>query len=276
MIASGAVRVNDRVARKSTSVRAGDAITIRHMAPPEARPDAGDVPLALLHVSDEIVAVDKPPGLPTTIGAGDGASLAAALVARFPEMAALDARHAGLVHRLDTGTSGILLAGRSREAYDRLRAAFTTRRVAKEYLAVVAGRVSSRHVVTHALARHPRSRGRMVVARHTARAWPAETEVTPIGGDAELTLVRLHMRTGVTHQLRVHLATLGHPIVGDRRYGGNLADPTLHDLALPSWHFLHARALAVADDAFSGPVIAPFPAHWEALFAARRWTRPSD
>lgn len=262
------MRVNGKVARKSTIVSAGDVITIRETpSAPAADPSA----LALLHVTSEIVAVDKPPGLPTTIGSSDGPSLAASLLARFPEMRAIDARHAGLAHRLDTGTSGLLIAARSRDTYDRLRAAFVAKRVAKEYLAVVVGHLEGRHVVTHPLARHPKSRGRMVVARHTARAWRAETEVTSIAGDAELTLVRLRMRTGVTHQLRVHLATLGHPIVGDRRYGTTARGISAPDAASAHWHFLHAHRITMDDEALPDAIATPFPEHWRPLFAVRGW-----
>lgn len=268
------MRVNGKIARKSTIVCAGDVVTFR--VPPEA-PRVEDAPLALLHVDDELVAIDKAAGMPTTIGSAAGTSVAAALLARFPEMASLDARHAGLVHRLDTGTSGLLLAARTPTMHARLRAAFAAKRVTKEYLAVVVGRLDSRHVVTHALARHPKSRGRMVIARHTARAWAAETEVTPIGCDADLTLVRLHMRTGVTHQLRVHLASLGHPIVGDRRYGRD-TDAIDPRVAPEGWHFLHARTLTIEDDgdtALPRHLATPFPAHWNPLFASRGWEHPS-
>ena len=271
------VRVNGEVARKSTVVRAGDVVTF--VTPPAPPGESADTAmLALLHVDDAIVVVDKPPGLPTTIGTAGTASLAAALAARFPEMASLDARHAGLVHRLDTGTSGLLVAARTPSTFARLRAAFAAKRVDKEYLAVVVGRIDARHVVTHALARHSRSRGRMVIARHTARAWAAETEVTPIGGDADLTLVRLRMRTGVTHQLRVHLASLGHPILGDRRYGTAASDVPSPPTD-PRWHFLHARTLAIGNDEPDAPphrFATPFPAHWDRLFVSRGWKRPTD
>ena len=270
------MRVNGKTARKSTIVRAGDVVTFRALPEPPRVDD--DAPLAILHVDDELVAIDKAAGLPTTIGSPAGASVAAALLARFPEMASFDARHAGLVHRLDTGTSGLLLAARNPTMHARLRAAFAAKRVTKEYLAVVVGRLDSHHVVTHALARHPKSRGRMVIARHTARAWVAETEVTPIAGDADLTLVRLHMRTGVTHQLRVHLASLGHPIVGDRRYGRE-TEPIDPRVAPGGWHFLHARALTIVDDAdatLPRHFTTPFPAHWNPLFASRGWEPRSD
>ncbi len=270
LVATGGVRVNGRRARKGTIVRAGDVVTVeppRHAAVADT---AG--PLVVLLADDGIVAVDKPPGLPTTIGRTSGPSLAAMLVARYPEMAALDPTHGGLVHRLDTGTSGVLVAARTPAMHARLRAAFTTKRVRKEYLAVVVGRLTERTTVDRALSRRPRSRGRMIVARGPTRAWPARSDVLPIGGDDELTLVRLGMRTGVTHQLRVHLATIGHPILGDRRYGAALPDPELTDVSSTRWHFLHARAIGFDDEKLPTRITAPFPAHWRPLFTARRWS----
>jgi 23S rRNA pseudouridine1911/1915/1917 synthase len=187
---------------------------------------------------------------------------------RFPEMAALDrTRHAGLAHRLDTGTSGLLFAARHPEAHARLREAFTRKAVQKDYLAVVRGRLVEPCVVALPLARHPRSRRRMVAARGATKAWPARTEVTPIGGDADLTVVRLRMRTGVTHQLRVHLASLGHPIVGDTRYGPADAGGTT-----PAWHYLHAWTIAFDDPELPKGIVTGFPAHWRPLFAARDWS----
>ncbi len=274
ILARGLVRVNGKRARKGTPVRAGDIVTIEDGAGDTT--SAVAVPLALLHLDDTLVAVDKPPGLPTTRGRTRGPSLAAALCARFPEMTTIDPRHGGLVHRLDTGTSGLLLAARCPDRHDRLRRAFAAKRVGKEYLAVVYGRLSGPATIDRPLARHPRSRRRMVIAHGTARAWAAETAVAPIGGDDRYTLVRLVMRTGVTHQLRVHLATLGHPIIGDTHYGGVAAAPAPDALGivLPPWHFLHACALAF-DDALAPPLAAPFPAHWRPLFEARGWPAPA-
>jgi 23S rRNA pseudouridine1911/1915/1917 synthase len=257
-------------------VRAGDTITFgaRSAPPPIPVPAA---PLPILYVDDDVVAVDKPPGLPTTVGRTPGPSVAAILLARFPEMTALaDPQHAGLVHRLDTGTSGLLLAARRAGMHTRLRAAFAQKRVAKAYLAVVIGRLAEPQVVTRPLARHRRSRGRMIVAGNSTKQWPATTEIVPIAGDDGLTVVRLHMRTGVTHQLRVHLAALGHPIVGDRRYGAKALDSASLEMPLPSWHFLHAHKIAFDDAELPWTIATPFPAHWEPLFTSRGWAIPTD
>jgi RluA family pseudouridine synthase len=265
----GGVRVNGTRARKGTMVQSGDTITFAPQETPAATPTPAVPALIVLYADEDVIAIDKPPGLPTTVGRRPGPSLAAALLDEYPAMAAFgDHGHAGLVHRLDTGTSGLLLAARNPEAHVRLRTAFAHKQVAKEYLAVVVGKVTAPFVVSTRLTRHRRSRGRMVLAR-TDRGWPARTEVTPLGGDADLTVVRLHMRTGVTHQLRVHLASVGHAVVGDTRYGDPRAGRVLR--LASDWHFLHARAIAFDDPELSSRIATPFPAHWRPLFAARGW-----
>jgi 23S rRNA pseudouridine1911/1915/1917 synthase len=271
LITSGGVRVNGAPARKGTIVRAGDTITLAGW-PREAASPPPPMPLIVLYSDDDLIAVDKPPGVPATIGPTPGPSLASALLARFPEMAALDGtRHAGLVHRLDTGTSGLLLAARHPIAYTRLRDAFTSKAVQKDYIAVVGGRIENPQEVAVPLARHRRSRGRMVAEPAATRGWPARTEVLPIGGDGDLTVVRLRMRTGVTHQLRVHLALLGHPIVGDLRYGTRKVDRRI-GMPIPAWHFLHARAIDFDDPALPRGLATTFPDHWRPFFAARHWS----
>jgi 23S rRNA pseudouridine1911/1915/1917 synthase len=224
--------------------------------------------LTVVYEDTSLIAVDKPPGVPTTIGKTPGPTVAGSLLARFPDMAAIDARRsAGLVHRLDTGTSGLLLAARNPETYGRLRHEFARKAIVKEYLAVVRGRVDRPQVVSQPLARHPRRRDRMVVARTGVRAWAARTEVAPLISDDDLSVVRLVMRTGVTHQLRLHLALLGHPVLGDGRYG----DRRLESGVGGDWHYLHARSVIFDDADLPGRIVTPFPHHWRALFSAHRW-----
>ncbi len=275
-LAGADVRINGRRARKGTLLRRGDEVVIRSFPSP-APPPVPDVALSILHLDDAVVVVDKPPGIPSTLGRSRTPSVAALLLQRFPEMDAIDARHAaGLVHRLDTGTSGVLVAARSTDVYRQLRTAFTRKRVTKDYLAVVRGTIDAPGVLAQPLSRHPRSRGRMVPARTTARAWPASTEFTPLRRGPEVTLVRLRMQTGVTHQLRVHMAMLGHPIVGDTRYGRSpdvgaiAAEPTI-DGAASSWHYLHALTISFAEPACASTFASPFPAHWRPLFARLGW-----
>jgi 23S rRNA pseudouridine1911/1915/1917 synthase len=276
MLARADVRVNGRHARKGTLLRRGDEVVIRSLPSP-VPPPVPEGTLSILHVDDAVVVVDKPPGVPSTIGRSCTPSVAALLLQRFPEMAVIDSRRAaGLVHRLDAGTSGVLVAARSNHVHRQLRAAFTRKRVTKEYLAVVRGLIDAPGVLAQPLSRHPRSRGRMVPARTAARAWPASTEFTPLHRGSDLTLVRLRMHTGVTHQLRVHMAMLGHPIVGDTRYGrsldagGIVPEPTV-DVGGRSWHYLHALTIRFEEAACASTFGSPFPTHWRPLFDRLGW-----
>jgi 23S rRNA pseudouridine1911/1915/1917 synthase len=271
LLRAGAVRVNGRVAAKSTALQPGDEITLDTEAAAATPLRPTPAALAVVHCDAELVAIDKPPGMPSTAGANAAPSVAGALLHRFPEMAAIDGgRGAGLVHRLDTGTSGLLVAARTPAAYRRLRDAFTTKALVKEYLAVVRGRIATAGVVALPLARHPRSRKRMIVIDDGASGWMAETEYRPIAQADDLSLVQLRMRTGVTHQLRVHLAHLGYPVLGDRRYGRRANAAASRDEH--TWHFLHALRIRAERSAVLGEITTPFPTHWAPLFERLGWS----
>lgn len=256
LVAEGAVRVNGRPGRKGDRVAEGDVVDMPAIGP--LAPEPG-LRLAILYEDDDIVAVDKPGGVPGhALDPRQRGTVAAALLARHPELAHVgDRLAAGLVHRLDTGTSGVLVAARSADVHRALRAAFRRREVTKRYVAVVAGRPRAGTRIDVPLA-HDRDRRRMRVARPNDRAWPARTLVRDVEPHGALALVDLEIETGVTHQVRAHLAHLGHPIVGDVLYGGPGA-PTLG----PERHALHARSLALPA---RGLVIdAPMPEDLAAL-----------
>ncbi len=267
MLAAGGVRVNARPARKGMIVREGDVITIAALPTREPLVPT-PLPLRIVHADDDLVAVDKPPGLPS-LGGARSPNVASALLARFPEMAAIDPmRGAGLVHRLDTATSGLLLAARHPASHARLRAEFTAKRIAKEYLAIVAGELTETGTIDQPLRRRRGTRGRVEPAARGSGGWDAVTHYAPLEQSAAMTLVRLRMRTGVTHQLRAHMAAIGHPVLGDARYGGARA----REVALPfDGQCLHA--LSVDFDAVGLPRLATeFPSHWAPLCEAAGWS----
>ncbi len=274
LLANADVRVNGRRARKSTRVRAGDEILV-HLAPTPPRPSV-DASLPLIHEGPTLVAVDKPPAMPSTEGPSATPSVAGLLVERFPEMSGLDTpRSGGLAHRLDTGTSGLLLAARDRDTHTTLRQAFRARTIGKHYLAFVRGRLAEARQIEQPLRRAPRSRGRMLPGRAgQRRSWPATTRVRPLHIADDLTLVHLSMQTGVTHQLRAHLALIGHPVLGDRRYRTKDAEALtahLETYVAPSWHFLHAAVVTLALPGLPSRLQTTIPAHWERLLADRDW-----
>jgi 23S rRNA pseudouridine1911/1915/1917 synthase len=238
LIDDGAVRVDGRRAARGTRIAPGARVTL----PPVALEPEPDLPVSVRYVDDDIVVVDKPGGMPGhALDPRQRGTVAAFLAARFPETAGVgDPLSSGLAHRLDTGTSGLQMAARSGQAFGRLREAFRAGEVTKRYLAIVSGTPPAHVVIDTPLAHDLRDRRRMIAATAGHRAWPARTEVTLSETRAGTALVTATLRSGVTHQVRAHLAQLGHPVLGDVRYGGP-------DAGLPARrHALHASALEPA------------------------------
>lgn len=241
VLASGAVRVNGRPAPKGVHLRGGDRVSLAEL--PETVAPEPALNLPIVYEDEALVALDKPGGVPGhAIDPRQRGTAAAFLVARYPEMAAVgDPLAPGLVHRLDTGTSGLLLAARTSAAHAAVRNALAARCVEKRYLALVAGDASALDgaLIDVPLAHDRRDRRRMVAAPPDARAWPARTRIAVQAASARQTLLEVIIETGVTHQVRVHLAHRGHPVLHDLLYGGPPA-------ALPPGrHALHATALAL-------------------------------
>jgi 23S rRNA pseudouridine1911/1915/1917 synthase len=219
-------------------------------------PDASSpAPLSILAEADDWLAVDKPAGLPSHArDPRELGTVAGLLLARHPELRSVgDPLAPGLVHRLDTGTSGVLLAARSARSWARFRDAFRAGRVRKQYLAIVDGCPAAGTVVDTPLAHDPRDRGRMVAATGTLRRWPARTHLLAVDALPDgRARVLVEIPTGVTHQIRVHLALLGTPVVGDVQYGA----PAASDVAAGR-HALHAARIDVPDCGVA--VDAPLP-----------------
>ncbi len=221
----------------------------------DERTVSGGAPrLRIVHADGQVVVADKPAGMPShPLKPGETGTAANALVGRFPELASVGPapREGGLVHRLDTDTSGLLLAARTDAAHALLRAQFAARTVEKGYLALVAGELHAGGEIDVPLAHDPHDARKVRAASdpewaeaHEAR--PASTRFTPALRRAGFTLVDVEIATGVLHQIRAHLAFIGHPLAGDALYGG----PELPGL---SRHFLHAARLAFAHPDGSRP-----------------------
>jgi 23S rRNA pseudouridine1911/1915/1917 synthase len=175
--------------------------------------------LAIVHEDDAILVVDKPAGLVVHPGAGnrDG-TLANALLHHAPALAAVP--RAGIVHRLDKDTTGLLVVAKTLAAQTDLVRQLARRTAKREYLALVHGRVVGAGEVDAPIGRHPTARTRMAV---TARGKPARTRYRVVERFADATLLAVSLDTGRTHQIRVHMRSIGHPIVGDRTYGQRAA-----------------------------------------------------
>ncbi len=270
------VTVNGRQARKGTTVATGDLILVEN--PGELEPSASPNPqlhLKVIYEDDDLVAVDKPPGLPcVAIRPLEQGTVASALLALYPGNCGLPkgSREAGLVHRLDTGTSGLLLAARTPDAYSHLRAAFTDGLVRKAYLALVHGRLERAGVISLPLAGQERSARKMVVWRQRSNKprLEAHTRYRPVFHTAQGTLVAVTITTGVRHQIRCHLAAINHPVVGDMLYGGASCECQDRRPHL----FLHARRLLVPHPRRGTTICitTPPPASWTDLLG-KGWTK---
>jgi 23S rRNA pseudouridine1911/1915/1917 synthase len=266
-IAGGLITVNGRRAKAAQRIHPGDVIAC-HVAvrePPPVEPEP--IPLDVLHEDPALLVVNKPPGLVMHPAPGHWTgTLLNALVHHIDRSQSGDARaRPGLVHRLDKGTSGVLVVAKTDAAHRALSRQFRVHSVHRVYLALVAGGIKRGGLIEQALGRDTRDSRRVSARSATPRRAVTEFRVAErLGADA--TLVEVRPRTGRMHQIRVHLASIGHAVLGDSSYGVAAADP-----ALPR-PMLHAAVLGFVHPATGGYVEyrAPLPADMERAVADRR------
>ncbi len=235
LIAAGLVTVNGRPARSSFRLSPGDSVrvTVPPEPPPRLQPE--DIPLNIVYEDGDVLVIDKPAGLTVHPAPGHpGHTLANAILNHLPGLSAeAGSLRPGLVHRLDRDTSGLLVVAKSRAAQADLSEQFQTRAVAKTYLVLVKGKLSPESGIIEAnIGRDPRHRQRMAVVAGGREARTGYRVVRYIRDDS---LLEIKPETGRTHQIRVHLAAIGHPVVGDATYG--VKSPYL------GRQFLHASRL---------------------------------
>lgn len=220
LIKDGSVTVNGSPAKPGVKLRGGETIHVTLPKPqaPDVLPE--DIPLTVLYDDPDIAVIDKPAGLVVHPAAGNqSGTLANAILARWPEIAEIDNGRIGIVHRLDKETSGLLVIAKHLTAMNHLMAQFQNRTVEKIYLALLERTpVTSTGRIDAPIGRDPQQRKRMAVIRNGK---PAVTEFTVIDDHFRdnRALVRVKLHTGRTHQIRVHMAFIGCPIVGDSVYG---------------------------------------------------------
>jgi 23S rRNA pseudouridine1911/1915/1917 synthase len=254
LVAAGGARVAGRVARKGDRAELGQAVDIDDAAVGAAgavvaiEPDP-TVTVGWLYVDDALVAIDKPAGVPShPLRAGERGTAANALVARYPECAdaSTDAREGGLGHRLDNETSGVLVAARSRAAWEGLRAALRAPSCLKTYLAEVVGAPPDEGAATAPIGRAGRRGGRVRVGGGR-QPLAARTEWQVLERRGATTLVRARLHAGRAHQVRAHLADAGFPLVGDPVYGqpGDVGGLRLHALLISLRHPVTGETLFI-------------------------------
>jgi 23S rRNA pseudouridine1911/1915/1917 synthase len=241
LIATGQVRVGDRAERASYRVEPGDVVSVTIPPPPGRDIVPESIPLSIVYEDDELLVVDKVAGMVVHPAPGNwSGTLVNALLGRGEPLAdGGGAERAGLVHRLDKDTSGLLLVAKTDRAHRTLSAALAARQVTRRYVAVSWGHLNADRVtVDSPIARDPNDRTRMAVARDGKAA---RTDFVRLARFDSAELLRAHLHSGRTHQIRVHLASIGHPVLGDDTYGGG-GGRKLAALP-PQRHFLHAAWL---------------------------------
>jgi 23S rRNA pseudouridine1911/1915/1917 synthase len=244
------VTVDGAAAKASLLLRGAERIEVSpaDLPPLQAAPE--DLPLEILYQDAAVIAIDKPAGLVVHAGAGaHSGTLVNRLVHHFAALSRAGGElRPGIVHRLDKGTSGVLLVARNDSAHQSLAAQFADRTVEKTYLALVHGRVRAETGrITKPIARDPVRRTRMTTRLATGRS--ALTEYRVLQRFEKFTYLEVRIGTGRTHQIRVHLASLGHPVAGDRVYGAPAAERI----------FLHAWRIAFTSPATGQRVVVESP-----------------
>lgn len=271
-IESGAARVEGRALRGKDRVLGGERVRIHAQLPSRTEVGAERLPLSVVFKDRALLVIDKPAGMVVHPGAGNPRhTLQNALLGLDPRLALVP--RAGLVHRLDKDTSGLLVVARTPEAHTALVAALAAREISRQYLAVCGGRVTAGGTIDEPIGRHRTQRLKMAVRRGGR---PAVTHYRVLERFRAHTLVRAELESGRTHQIRVHLAHIGFPVVGDPLYGGRRRIPAgcTPDLAAALGAFrrqaLHAERLALTHPVTGRKMEwqAPLPADMQGLLAA--------
>lgn len=270
LIAAGKVRVNGAQAKASLRLRKHDQVEmLGSPQPPPLRAFAEDIPLDVVYEDDALAVINKPAGMAVHAGAGvrsRSGTLVNALLHRFGSLSGVSGElRPGIVHRLDKDTSGLIVVAKNDAAHCHLAEQFSRREVKKTYLALVQGWTKQDHgTITSAIARDRIRRTRMTTRARSGREavshWRVLRRIESRFG--KFSLLELKIDTGRTHQIRVHLASIGHPVVGDRLYGAprELKDKTGSKLALGR-NFLHAAAIEFVHPGTGAPLsfVRPLP-----------------
>jgi 23S rRNA pseudouridine1911/1915/1917 synthase len=269
LVKTAAVTVNGQPSKPSYRVQVGDTVVVRVPAemPEPIAPE--DIPLDIVYEDDTLLLVNKPAGMVVHPGPGHTrGTLVNAVLAHCPQTASVGGpERAGIVHRLDKDTSGLILIAKDEETRAALQRQFKRRQVAKTYLALVEDQVQPREgVIEVPVGRDKRQRKRMAVVR---RGREARTVYRAIEYFGDHTLLEVRPYTGRTHQVRLHLAWLGYPVVGDAVYGRR------RQRLLPERHFLHAARLRFTHPATGKEVEfeAPLPSELAAVLEQLRRSR---
>ena len=223
LIEAGDVTVNGRLARKSATVQAGDVVRLRVPAATASTVEPEDIPLRIVHQDEDLAVIEKPAGLVVHPAPGHrSGTLVNALLHHMDDLSGIGGvRRPGIVHRLDKDTSGLMLVAKNDEAHRALSDALKRREIRRAYLAAAWGHIEEERMTVDApLGRSRTDRQRMAVSEGGRRA---VTHFRRLERWVAADLLEARLESGRTHQIRVHLLSIGHPVVGDRTYGGGAA-----------------------------------------------------
>jgi 23S rRNA pseudouridine1911/1915/1917 synthase len=263
-IRQGRVLAGGQALKPSQVLRGGEIVEVEPAELPPLRAEPEQIPLTILYEDDDVVAVDKPAGMVVHAGAGiHSGTLVNALLHRFATLSSTGGPlRPGIVHRLDRYTSGVLLVAKNDAAHRHLAAQFSGRQVEKVYLALAHGRTKQESGrIDRPIARDPAHRTRMTARLGEGRA--AWSEYRVLGRFKGFTFLEVRIGTGRTHQIRAHLASIGHPIAGDTVYGAPAQAPGMPPLGR---YFLHAHRIRFRQPSTDAEILveSPLPAELEA------------
>lgn len=266
-LADGLVSVNDKVVKANYKVQFDDCICVKPETPKEVALLAEDIPLDVVYEDRDVIVINKPRGLVVHPAAGNEAgTLVNALLQHCRDLSGINGElRPGIVHRLDKDTSGVMVAAKSDQAHVGLAAQIKERSAGRTYIAIVHGTVKEEQGVIKApIGRHPVDRKKMAVVFQNSKEAITDFQVLERFGN--YTVVQCKLRTGRTHQIRVHMAYIGHPVVGDPKYGPAKSHFAINGQALHSatLHFVHP----VTGEALE--FSAPLPEDMQAILAELR------
>jgi 23S rRNA pseudouridine1911/1915/1917 synthase len=258
LIRDGFVSLNGKPPRPRDLVRTGDLVELREPELEKVAAQPEQIKLDVIFEDDDLLVLNKPAGIVMHPGAGHQAhTLVNALLAHCQNLSGIGGKERpGIVHRLDKETSGALVVAKNDATHRDLSSQFAARTMTKIYLALVAGILrKTSGVIDKAIARHPVHRQRMSIARRQGRS--AKTEYRVIRSGAEISLVECILHSGRTHQIRVHLHHLGHPVLGDKLYGGKRAGDYPRQM-LHAWKLAFRHPRSGEELSFEAPVPRDF------------------
>lgn len=242
LIKAGNIRLNSGLAKPGAKIKTGDRIVVEEPPVEPVKTGAEEIPLTILHEDDDLIVLDKPAGLVVHPAAGHWShTLVNALLHHCPALSGIGGeQRPGIVHRLDKETTGCIVVAKNDGAHQNLSRQFAGRQVLKVYLALAAGILKKKSgVIETAIGRHPVHRKKMAVVE-AARGRNAKTGYRVLKELAGVSLLECTLHTGRTHQIRVHLKHLGHPLLGDKLYdpkhAGNFPRQMLHAWKLGFFH----------------------------------------